>query len=173
MISGWKAGPSPHRLSPLSLSWVLPWFLWPLRSQTAWIWGSACVCKVGLCAAPQVCSLSPKQAQDNITGVRLLRKEVLQDVSVIRLWGRTMPLSGGLSSTGGLGEVDRDHFCPGRGLGRHPSAWATWHGRWWGLGLISIFFSIYPDLPGSHICLGLFGWFPSFFLTCCAFPSPS
>lgn len=36
--------------------------------------------------------LFPKQAKDNITSVRLLRKEILQNVSVIRLWGKTMPL---------------------------------------------------------------------------------
>ncbi|GAB5583555.1 interleukin-24 [Prionailurus iriomotensis] len=40
------------------------------------------------------------QAKDNITNVRLLRKEVLQNVSVIRRWGKTMPLSHDLSSIG-------------------------------------------------------------------------
>lgn len=63
--------------------------------------------------------LLPKQAQDNITNIQLLRREVLQNVSVIRPWGRCGWSSVSSRAEGLPGEVDRRlRFCLGLGLPR-------------------------------------------------------
>lgn len=63
--------------------------------------------------------LLPKQAQDNITSIRLLRREVLQNISVIRPRGRCGWSSVSSGAEGLSGEVDRRlRFCLRLGLPR-------------------------------------------------------
>lgn len=70
--------------------------------------------------------LFPKQAQDNVKSVRLLQKEVLQNVSVIQPWGRTGPPSEGAGVPWVGLSSHRTGWQEGREvhvLGHHPSTW--------------------------------------------------
>lgn len=69
--------------------------------------------------------LLPKQAQDNITNIQLLRREVLQNVSVIRPWGRCGWSSVSSGAEGLPGEVDRRLRFPALGWDYPGEGWAV------------------------------------------------